>query len=163
MAPQVEQLEQVMRQLVAEHEKLLCQLEAQHAAMKKLDLKAMQDLAAAQDQTRLRIGSLDARRRLVAGQIAAWLKLPPDATVPQIAQRLPSGRERLLSVRDELRSVMQRVSGMAHVAGRVAGAVLGHLNTAMRLMAGAVEQAGLYTKHGAPQVSGRIGVMEAVG
>jgi hypothetical protein len=37
------------------------------------------------------------------------------------------------------------------------------LNTVVRLLAGAVEKAGLYTKHGVPQVSSRIGVMEAVG
>jgi hypothetical protein len=41
--------------------------------------------------------------------------------------------------------------------------VLGHLNTAMRLFAGAVGQSGTYTKNGVPRVSARIGVMEAVG
>jgi hypothetical protein len=45
----------------------------------------------------------------------------------------------------------------------LAGAVLGHLNTVVRLIAGAVEQAGVYTKQGVPQVSARIGVIEAVG
>ena len=49
------------------------------------------------------------------------------------------------------------------MAGRLASAVLGHLNTVVRLLAGAVEKAGLYTKQGIPQVSARIGVMEAVG
>ena len=42
-------------------------------------------------------------------------------------------------------------------------ALLGHLNTVVRLIAGAVERAGVYTKTGAPQMSNRIGVMEAVG
>jgi hypothetical protein len=37
------------------------------------------------------------------------------------------------------------------------------LNTVVRLIAGAVEQAGVYTKTGSPKVSGRIGVLEAVG
>jgi len=32
----------------------------------------------------------------------------------------------------------------------------------VRLLAGSVEQAGLYTKHGVPKVSARIGMMEAV-
>ena len=58
---------------------------------------------------------------------------------------------------------MQQISNRVTVAGRLAGALLGHLNTAVRLIAGAVEQAGLYTRDGSPKVSGRIGVMEAVG
>ena len=41
--------------------------------------------------------------------------------------------------------------------------MLGHLNTVVRLLAGAVERAGVYTKDGIPRVASRIGIMEAVG
>jgi hypothetical protein len=58
---------------------------------------------------------------------------------------------------------MRQISDRTHVAGRLASAVLGHLNTALRLFAGAVGQAGVYTKAGVPKVANRIGVMEAVG
>jgi hypothetical protein len=69
----------------------------------------------------------------------------------------------LLGLRDELRSVIEQIQRRTHVAGRLAAAVLGHLNTVVRVLAGAVEQAGVYTKHGTPHVATRIGVMEAVG
>ena len=58
--------------------------------------------------------------------------------------------------------VVVPLATVATVVG-LAGAVLGHLNTVVRLIAGAVERAGIYTKSGVPQVSNRIGVMEAVG
>jgi hypothetical protein len=69
----------------------------------------------------------------------------------------------LLKLRAELKDVINRVQARTHVAGKLASAVVGHLNTVVRLLAGAVEKAGLYTKQGIPQVSSRIGVMEAVG
>ena len=59
--------------------------------------------------------------------------------------------------------MVEATAARTHVAGRVATAVLGHLNTVVRLVAGAVEKAGLYTKNGVPRVSSRIGVMDAVG
>jgi hypothetical protein len=68
-----------------------------------------------------------------------------------------------MKLRDELKAAIQSVQKRSNIAGKVASAVLGHLNTVVRLLAGAVEKAGLYTKQGIPQVSSRIGVMEAVG
>jgi hypothetical protein len=62
-----------------------------------------------------------------------------------------------------LKAVAEKVRAHCYISGRVANAVLGHLNTVVRLLAGAVEKAGLYNKRGVPRVSNRIGVMEAVG
>jgi phage shock protein A len=163
MSRQLADLETILRQLIAEHEKLLHQLEAQQAAMKKLDVRAMEEACDQQQATRLRIASLETRRKLVVTQLATMLRVPAPTTLTRLADALPQARARLLDLRDRLKDLMTRISTRAHVSGRLAGAVLGHLNTAVRLLAGAVEQAGLYTKHGIPQVSTRIGVMEAVG
>ena len=43
------------------------------------------------------------------------------------------------------------------------GAVLGHLNTIVRLISGSVSKAGIYNKRGVPRMTNRIGVIEAVG
>jgi hypothetical protein len=75
----------------------------------------------------------------------------------------PPHRVTLLALRDEIKTLAGQIAGRTHVAARLSSAVLGHLNTVVRLLAGAVEKAGLYTKHGVPSVSSRIGVMEAVG
>ena len=81
----------------------------------------------------------------------------------ELADLHPPHRATLLALRDEIKSIAGQITSRTHVAARLSSAVLGHLNTVVRLLAGAVEKAGLYTKHGVPSVSSRIGVMEAVG
>lgn len=163
MATIVDELEFLMQQLIGEHEKLLKQMAAQQAAMKKLDQSALEDLSHLQEATRLRIASLETRRRAVVTQIARALKLPGEPTLARIAEAVPAQRARLLNLRDRLKATVQQASARATVVGKLGGALLGHLNTVVRLLAGAVEKAGIYTKNGVPQVSTRIGVLEAVG
>jgi len=163
MSSQVTDLELVLQQLIAEHRKLLALLEDQQAAMKRMDLKTMEELVAGQEGVRRRIASLDKRRQLLALQVARSLKLQGEPTLARLAAANPARASGLLKLRDELRPLIEQVRSRAYVAGRVASAVLGHLNTAMRLFAGAVGKAGVYTKAGIPKVSPRIGVMNAVG
>ncbi len=163
MARQLVELEALMAHMVVEHRKLLGHLEAHQAAMKKMDTRQMEAAAKLQDATRIRIANLEARRRVVARESAMILKLPQGATLSQIADAWPAGKQKLLASRTELRAIAQKVASRATVASRLAGAILGHLNTIVRLVAGAVEQAGLYTSTGAPRVGARVGVMDAVG
>ena len=160
---QISELETVLQQLVAEHRKLLSYLEAHQAAMKRFDLKAMDDAAKLQEDCRMRIAMHENRRKAIVAALAKLLRLEGTVTISQLAALHPPKAESLMKLRGELRGLAEAVRTRAHVAGRVAGAVLGHLNTVVRLLAGAVEKAGLYTKQGIPQVSPRIGVMEAVG
>ena len=163
MSKQLSELETLLGRLIVEHEKLLHQIELHHGAMKRLDLKGMEQAGHAQEDTRIRIQTLETRRKLLVAQTAASLRLPAGATLVQLADAAGPMRFKLLALREKLKGAINQVSSRAHIAGRVAGAVLGHLNTAVRLIAGAVEQAGLYTKQGVPKVSTRIGVLEAIG
>lgn len=163
MSRQVSELETILQQLIAEHRKLLSYLEAHQSAMKKFDLKAMDDAGRLQEAGRIRITLLENRRRAMTVQLGKLFRMEGDVTLKKLAAAFPARAESLLQLRTELKSVIQAVQSRAFVAGRVAGAVLGHLNTAVRLFSGAVEKAGVYTKHGVPKVSARIGVMEAVG
>jgi hypothetical protein len=95
--------------------------------------------------------------------MAKGLKLDGPLTLTQTAALHPPRRQALLAVRDEIKQLAEAIATRSHIAGRLASSVLGHLNTVVRLLAGAVEKAGLYTKHGVPRVSSRIGVMEAIG
>jgi flagellar biosynthesis/type III secretory pathway chaperone len=164
MAPrQISELENVLQTMIDEHRKMLAQVDAQQTAMKAFKIDAMQDAMHRQDGSRIRIGNLEARRRLLVQQLAKLSRLSVDATLPQIAVLYPQNAQKLLGLRDELKQLMRQIADRTHVAGRLAAAVLGHLNTALRLFAGAVGQAGTYTKNGVPRVTQRIGVMEAVG
>ena len=156
-------LESILQQLIVEHRKLVRHVEAYQNAMKKIDLDAMDQAARQQEASRLRIGALETQRRAVVVQLAKQYRLAGEVTIARLADAVPDRKQSLLSLRDELKKTIQQIQSRAHVAGRLAGAVLGHLNTVVRLIAGAVERAGVYTKQDVPQVSARIGVMEAVG
>ena len=163
MQRQLAELESALQLLVAEHRKLLGFVDAQHAAMRAMDLAALDVAVNGQEACRLRIATLEAKRRGVVQLLTRGMKVEGPVTVTKLATLYPQRGEALLKLRDELKAVATTISTRTKVAGKVAGAVLGHLNTVVRLLAGAVERAGVYTKQGVPQVSRRIGVMEAVG
>jgi hypothetical protein len=160
---QIADLESALQQLILEHRKLLKHIDAQQAAMKALNLRAMDEATNQQEAARLRIATLEHKRRTLTLQIAKLCRLNGEPKIPQLADLFPHRKTSLLKLRQELLDVIGQIAARNHIAGKLAGAVLGHLNTAVRLLAGAVEHAGLYTKHGVPRMSARIGVMEAVG
>ena len=163
MSRQVSELEVLLQQLVDEHQKLLVHVDNHQQAMKAFDLKAMDDVVRLQEAARIRIANLEAKRRNLIVTIARAHRMNQMPTLPDIATMYPANAPRLLALRDTLKATIAQVQTRTHVAGRLASAVVGHLNTVVRLLAGAVERAGVYTKDGTPQVSRRIGVMEAVG
>ena len=157
------ELENLLRQLIQEHEKLLAQMEKHGSAMQAFDLRAMDDAARQQESIRSRIVTIEQRRRTIVQQIAKSLKFQGELRLKQLATLQPSHGQSLLQLRDQLRKILERIASRNRISGKVANAVLGHLNTVIRLLAGAVERAGLYTKSGIPRVSARIGALEAVG
>jgi len=163
MSRQVSELEGLLQQLVDEHQKLLAHVDNHQRAMKTFDLKAMDDVVRLQEAARIRIANLETKRRNRIVQIARAHRMTQVPTLPDIAAMYPPNAPQLLKLRADLKATIAQVQARTHVAGRLASAVVGHLNTVVRLLAGAVEKAGLYTKQGIPQVSSRIGVMEAVG
>ena len=162
MSRQLVELENVLRLLIDEHRKLLVEVEKHRNAIKAMNVAAMDESRVRQEALRLKITVLEKRRAGVTSQLAAGHKMQ-SVTLTQLAELNPQFSARLLALRDELRSVIGQISGHTQVAGKVAGAVLGHLNTVVRLLTGAMRQAGVYTKRGLPQTAPRIGVMDAVG
>jgi hypothetical protein len=160
---QLTELEVTLQQLTAEYNRLIKHMDAHQAAMKSFDLAAMDAAGHQQEASRLRIGGLENKRKNLVNQIAKLTKHDGQLTMTRIAELNPQRGALLLKLRDELKQTIGRASARSHVAGKLAGAVLGHLNTVVRLLASSVENAGVYSKHGVPQVATRIGVMEAVG
>jgi len=163
MSRLVSDLEAVLQGLIAEHRTLLDQARSHEAALRTFDLKAMDALAAKQEATRLRIAAWESRRKAVLAQLARTMRVAPTVTLAQLADLHPPRRAALLKLRDELKNLAEQIASRNKVGGRIASAVLGHLNTAVRLLASAVEKKGVYTKAGTPHLTRRIGVIEAVG
>jgi len=163
MSKTLADLEAVLNQILAEHRRLLTQLDAQQTAMKKFDLKAMASVAQFQEGSRIRLLSLDAQRRNLAAQLARDLRIPGEVTLAGLAKLHPARSQALLQLRREMRETIDAIRLRTNVSSRLANAVLGHLNTALRIFAGAIHKAGLYTKQGTPRIASRIGVMETIG
>ncbi|HZZ43231.1 MAG TPA: flagellar export chaperone FlgN [Tepidisphaeraceae bacterium] len=158
------ELEAHLQQLILEHRKLLRFVESHQAAMRIMDLKAMDVSAGQQEACRLRIAGIENKRRMLVPILAKQANLSPgQTTVSALADAYPQRRKELLALRDELRQAIGEVAARTNVAGKLAGAVLGHLNTVVRIIAGAVEQAGVYTRQGTPRVAARLGIIDAVG
>ena len=163
MSRALSDLEAVLRQMMAEHRKLLEQLDTQQAAMKTLNLKGMAEAAAHQEGARVRLTLLENQRRALAGQLARELRIEGQVTLSKLAKLHPAQASSLLQLRRDMRETIEAIRVRTKVSSRLAGAVLGHLNTVMRLLAKAVHRAGVYTKEGTPKIPGRIGVMETIG
>jgi hypothetical protein len=166
MPPQhaeLERLAECLRGLVDEHRRLLDQVGRHQAAMKSLDSGAVEALAQQQEQVRTKIMQWEARRRLAVVALVRSAKLTGEPTLTRIAAGFPAYRPALLGLRDELRILATEIQQRTTVSGRIAQAMLGHLNTAIRLLASAVERGGTYTRQGTPKLTRRIGSIEAVG
>jgi hypothetical protein len=163
MSRPISDLVSILSQSLAEHRKMLEYLDLQHAAMKKFDLGAMADLMPRQELTRLRLGELENKRRSLMRQITAMLKLSEEPRLTRLAELFPQHAASLLKARNELREMAAKIAHRSQGSGRLASAVLGHLNTVVRLLAGAAQRAGLYTRQGIPRVGSRLGVMDAIG
>ncbi len=163
MSQPILELESLLTNLVIEHRRMLGYTQSQQEAMQRFDLKGMDQAQQQQEASRLRIAGLENRRRMLVIQMARACGMATPPTLTVLAQLNPQRAAALLKLRDDLKQTACDIQRRTHVVSRLAGAVMGHLNTAVRLLAGAVEQAGVYTRQGTPRLSSRIGVMEAVG
>lgn len=158
-----DRLVECLRALVDEHRRLLDAVVGHDKAMRSMDAGQIEQLAAVQETCRTRIVQAEARRRLIVATIVRQAKLAGDPTLSRIAAAFPTHRQLLLSQRDELKSLALEIKAKTAVTARIAQSLLGHLNTAVRLLASAVEKGGTYTKQGAPRLTRRLGSIEAVG
>jgi hypothetical protein len=163
MSQQPFELETLLQQLVDEHRRLLAQVNAQQDAMRRMDAAGIDQTTRLQDATRLRIVALDNRRKALTQHLARVLKLGAEPRLDQLAKAFPQHGASLLALRDELKMVAGEIAARTAIASRLATAVLGHLNTVVRCLAGASNNGGVYTKAGLPRVATRIGNVEAVG
>jgi len=166
MSRLVLELETILQNLLVEHRKLLKLVEQHESAIRAMDLKGMDACASQQEAARLRVAALNNQRISVVQQLVRTMRIdlgPDGLTLKRLAELHPPRRAALLKLRDELREVATAISNRTKVSGRVTRAVLGHLNMAVRLLANAVERAGVYTRQGVTRMPRRIGAMEAIG
>src|SRR5580765_3589284 len=119
-------LESILQQLIVEHRKLLRNLDAQQNAMKTMALDQMDAAASQQEASRRRIAALDSRRRAIVQELARQNRIAGEISLSQIATLFPQRAGALTQLRDELKRVALEIQSRNHIAGKLAGAVLGH-------------------------------------
>ncbi len=159
----ITELESVLEQLLDQHRKLIAQVSAHFEAMKRLDLTVMDQTKTMQQGSQSRIIFLEQQRRSLMIQIARVCQIQGDAKLSTLAELFPQRRLNLLRLRGELGKVVGDAARQGFVAGKLASAVLGHLNTAVRILARAVGDTGVYNGRGMATVSKRLGHMEITG
>ena len=137
MPPQLAQLARALSDLTAAHRDLAAALDAQHDAMRRLDTEAMNGLARRQESIHRRILRLEQERRKLVAALARAARLPPDASLAQIAAAHPEHADALMALRAELRARTTDAAAKTRTCARVAGSVLAHLNSSLRLLTGA--------------------------
>jgi hypothetical protein len=163
MSRPILELENLLPQLVAEYSRLAAAAQRYQLAMRALDTAAMDALQQEQERLRMRLAQMEVRRRATLQSIARFYKLDHLPTLSEIAS-LDAGRAgEIRRLQKELREVTARLQRHTSVSQRLAGALLGHLNGAVKLFAGVTQQPSTYTRHGGPKITGRIGGLEAVG
>ncbi len=163
MSRLISELEQTIAQIVNEHAKLNTLLDQHHDALRAMRTDDVERITHLQDAARLRISQLDQLRRSQSDVMAKTLKIDGEITISRMAQVFPARAQNLLALKDKLTRLVVEIDRKTTVTGKLTSAVLGHLNTVVRLIAGAVEQAGVYTRDGNPKISNRIGSLEAIG
>ena len=96
MSRQLLEIESILAQLVAEHRRLLGQVEAQQLAMRALKLDAIEQATHQQESTRLRIATLETKRRTLAVQIARAMRINEEPTITKLAQLFPARSSALI-------------------------------------------------------------------
>jgi hypothetical protein len=134
--PQPPPLVATLVELVRAHRELCELLERQQAAMREIDLDAMAGVSKRQEQLHRRILRLERERRANAALLASSAGLPGDASLGQIAEKLPVWSEQLLALRQELRGLSREASDRGKRAGRIAASVLCSVGSALRSVTG---------------------------
>src|ERR1700761_5391429 len=99
MSKQIAELESILQQQIVEHKKMLNLIETHYAAMKKADLRKMEDFGHLGEACRLRIATLEHKRKTLTLQIAKAMKQTGDLKITQIAELFPASKLSLLKLR----------------------------------------------------------------
>ena len=158
MSRLVLELEAILNELIAEHQRLLKNLIAQQDAMKRFDLKAMDSSTHSQEASRLRITTLETKRRAISLQLARAANttqraisyyeneagFPPVPAVLQLARALRVSTDELLGVKlpkvehlndgAETRRLWRRFQQMGALADRDQRAVIRLINSLVSSM-----------------------------
>jgi hypothetical protein len=159
-----EQLDRILRELVAAHEELLGLAGAQRSAISRADVRSLSDVTNAQTAVAERIADLERQRQATvavmlkhAGPIAGTGQTPGRPSIANLVRAIADPlRSRLLAVADRLREVLNKLH-TEHMALRDAAESLSdHMEGLMRQVCRKLSHAGTYARSGAIDTSAPV-------
>lgn len=163
MSPLIEQLETVMRELLAEQQAMLISLDAQLASLRTFQIDLINNATRGQELSRQRLARIEQRRKHLIAQIMRTHRNLSKPTLTKIAELFPERKLFLLQLRDELASVLAQIQQRTNLINAIVGGVLNHLNTTVRLIAQTVSGPSTYSRSGNVTPPGKAGILSAVG
>ncbi len=140
--PALADLEKLLAEQVRAYRGLAELLDEHRAALADMDLARVLKLTKDHAKRREELVRLDRRRQ------AMLTRLGGTGTLADLAERHPGRGKALRRLREELIRVTDDARARGKLAAGVAGGVLGHLNTAVRLLAEAAGGGAAYAKDG---------------
>ena len=121
----IAELEKLLTQLVAEHQTMLQCLDAHQAAMRQFRLDDLAIASSGIEQSRTRIAFLETRRRLTMQQVVRLHKVSPTAPLAEIANIVPQYKLSLLRLREQLKQLAGQIARKSTVSGKSGQRVAG--------------------------------------
>lgn len=155
-----EELDQVLRGLIAAHEELLGLAAAHRSAISRADVRALAEVTGAQAAVAERVGELE-RQRQAAVAVMARAAGPASGgrptTITQIVRVLAEPvRARLLALAERLREVLNRLHNEHKALREAAEALSGHMEGLMRQVCRRLSHAGTYARSGVVDTSAPV-------
>ena len=153
LTQQLEQLEETLGELVAEHEQLLTLMQEKRRCLREADTDGMSEICRLENEKLQTISELEKQRLETIGHMT--LQLDANAREPMrlrgLAEALPEpARGRLLARRQQLRERMEEVRRESSVARRAAQSLMGHVEGLVNTLSSVAAQGASYDRGGGP-------------
>lgn len=147
-------LERILRQQIAVYKELGLLLDEHRDALEAMKLEPILAVNKKQADLRNRLGKLEQHRKAIFTKLGG-------KTLTELANRHGAGGATILKLRTELQRITDQVGQQSRLTSKIAAGMLGHLNTAVRVLTEAAGQTGLYDKHGSPKLRRRMSLYMA--
>jgi flagellar biosynthesis/type III secretory pathway chaperone len=144
-------LEEILRRLLADHERMLACLDRNREAIRQADMDALKSVCEEQNAIVQQLAELEKSRLVVVGRLTQ--RLQPQAEAPlsmsQIADAVdePAGR-RLSALAGQLRSAVEEVRAASAVLRAAGQALARHMSGLMQTVQSALSRARVYSPRG---------------
>jgi hypothetical protein len=139
----------LLREMLAGQQRLLQFALARREAMRTFDVERLQSMNDQERAEAQAVQLLDKRRQALVAQFKTLLGRNVDATVTEIARRVPEPtKSQLLGLAAQLKAVMEQVERNNRINATVSETVVTGLARVLKAVTGLAQHAGMYMRNG---------------